>query len=126
MRFRDHEYKWSKPFSHTRHQWSLRGPMGGVHFHATVSKEYPVSAGLEFHRNFDPDEGRRAADHKDCWLTGGLCWHDGTSLYASEHLWPMVEGWLQVSDHPSIFRLLEREYEGHFSQFQGYRGPERD
>lgn len=121
MRFRDHKYEWSKPFTSVRHQWSFRGPMGGIHYHASITDAYPPSCGLEFHRDFDPYGGERAADHAKCWLTGGKCWHDGTSLYATDDLWPMISAILKDGDHEIIFRLLEQEYEDHFAKFQGYR-----
>ena len=44
-----------------------------------------------------------------CWLLKVPCWHDGTSLYATDTLWPMVEGYLRGGEHEQIFRLLEWE-----------------
>jgi hypothetical protein len=117
-RFTDHKYEWSKPFSSVRHNWSLRGPRGGINFHASITDngDYDPSCGLEFHRDFDPTNGHQAAHHKNCWLTGGKCWHEGTSLYASEHVWPYVKHCLRTGDHEAIFRFLEGEYNNHFAQ----------
>lgn len=122
MKFRDHKYTWIKPFDQTRHTWSLRGPKGGVSFHVSLwegpegaekhAQFGGPNAGLEFHRAFDPSGGERAADHARCWLLEAPCWHDGTSLYANETVWPMVQA--MMPDHDMIFRLLEREYEDHF------------
>lgn len=117
MRFADHKYEWTKPFMSVRHCWSLRGPRGGIHFHVSITPNYDPNAGLEFHRNFDPTNGQEAAQHKNCWLCGGPCWHDGTSLYASERVWPLVEPYLIDGDHETIFRLLETEYDEHFARF---------
>lgn len=124
MRFKDHKYEWSKPFMSIHHAWSLRGPRGGIHFHASLTPEYAPSCGLEFHRDFDPSGGADAASHKNCWLTGGKCWHNGTSLYASEHLWPMIKMYLDRGDHESTFRILEQEYNEHFARFSPAPIPE--
>lgn len=113
MRFRDHKYKWSKPWSAVYHQWSLRGPYGGLHLSINIVEGYEATAGLEFHHNYDPSGGQEAAHHKDCWLIGGPCWHDGTSLYASETVWPRVRD--MMPDHEAIFAYLETLYDEHFN-----------
>lgn len=124
MRFRNHKYKWAKPFDQIRHQWSFVGPRGGISFHVSRwegddkgkhDQFGGPTAGLEFHRSFDPSDGREAPSHSPCWLLKTPCWHDGTSLYATENLWPMIEH--MMPDHSRIFRLLEREYESHFSRY---------
>lgn len=63
--------------------------------------------GLELHSIYP--KGDDAPDHIDCPLTGGRCWHDGTSLYASETLWPHIQPYLRDGDHETIFKILERE-----------------
>jgi hypothetical protein len=119
MKYRHHKYTWKKPFGvNVYHSWELVGPVGAVHFHVSLPEKeeaWPPSCGLEFHHTeacgWSTDE---APHHVDCPLTGGRCWHDGTSLYASETLWPRVEGWLRAGDHNAIFRLLEREADRRF------------
>lgn len=112
-KFMHHKYEWSKPFGSPRHQWSLVGPEGGVHFTASFySNTVQPSCGLEFH--YTRTSGKysdEAPHHTKCWLTGEPCWHDGTSLYAEETMWPMIEPMLRSGDHDTIFRALEREYE---------------
>lgn len=110
MKFRDHKYEWRNNWGTIHHQWSFRGPKGGISFSASLSPEgkWGPSCGLEFHHAFDPSNGQEAPHHSNCWLIGGHCWHDGTSLYASETLWPIIES--MGSDHRSIFNLLEGEY----------------
>lgn len=54
----------------------------------------------------DYEEGK-PADHNDCWLIGGPCWHDGTSLYASEFMIPLLER----EGEGALWEQLEREYE---------------
>lgn len=111
-KFRGHEYRWSKPFTSVRHHWELRSGAGGIHFHVSLTHGYPPSAGLEFHSV--TQRGNVAPDHINCPITGGRCWHDGTSLYASEHVWPLVEGYLKDGDHEKIFAILEAEHDRHF------------
>jgi threonine dehydratase len=111
MNFKHHKYTLVRPFDSTHHNWELVCARGAVHFHASIFKG-DVSAGLEFHHL----TGDGAPDHVHCPLTGGRCWHDGTSLYASETLWPMIEPALSVGDHDAIFRLLEGEAEEHFGE----------
>lgn len=118
-RYRHHKYTWTKPFGSVRHNWEVVGPLGAVHFHVGITENYPPSAGLEFHHTeaFRAKSDYRtddAPDHIDCPLTGGRCWHDGTSLYASEHLWPRIEDYLRAGDHERIFRVLEREADERF------------
>lgn len=112
MKFRHHKYTWARPFGSVYHTWELVGPNGAIHFRAIMSDpQYSgPSCGLEFHHL----SGDGAPDHLDCKLTGGRCWHDGTSLYAQEQVWPMVEPMLRAGDHEGIFRVLESEYSSHF------------
>lgn len=115
-KYKHHKYTWTHPFSSTRHNWEFVGPNGAVNFHVSIMDEiekYPdPSCGLEFHHLI----GSGAPDHVNCPLTGGRCWHDGTSLYASETVWPMVKGMLQMGDHAAVFRYLERIADDHFDR----------
>lgn len=121
-KFRHHLYKWSKPFGSVQHHWELVGPEGGIHFHVSMYKENDPSAGLEFHHaarsGYRCDE---APDHINCPLIGEPCWHDGTSLYASECVWPMVKQMLACGDHDAVFRLLENEYAKRFNDLKADR-----
>lgn len=51
-------------------------------------------------------DGNPAIHHNDCSITGGDCWHDGTSLWAREHWLPGMarggEDW--------VWRELELAY----------------
>ena len=70
------------------------------------------SAGLETHSRYSLG---CAPSHDQCHVLGGApCWHDGTSLYASEHWLPMFK---HVSDE-EMLRLLCREAD---EQFEGLR-----
>ena len=113
-RFNGHKYTWSKPFGSVRHNWEFRSARGGVHFHASITEGYGPSCGLEKH-SVVPLYGGNAPDHIDCPITGGRCWHDGTSSYATDHLWPVIESYLRTGDHDKIFSILEREHDRMFS-----------
>ena len=122
-KFRNHKYEWSHPFSSTRHQWSFRGPVGGVSFSVSImddDERFPEpTCGLEFHHSSRAEAGAYLIDgnaphHSPCWLLGEPCWHDGTSLYAGESVWPRVEGLLRTGNHTAIFSILEGEYVRHF------------
>lgn len=120
-KFRHHKYTYSRPFGSPRHMWEFLGPEGGIHFTASYySDTREPSCGLEFHHTraakYRCDE---APDHTKCFLTGEPCWHDGTSLYASETIWPMVEPMLLSGDHDAVFRALEYEYSRHFDRLKG-------
>lgn len=81
------------------HTWWIKGPHGGVHIWARLSKldGWPTEwiGGVECHWAECPDNGTGwhkpdAPSHSDCWLLGGQCWHDGTSLYFSERIEPRL------------------------------------
>ena len=113
-KFKHHKYTYTVPYNAPRHMWQLVGPKGGVHFTANISKEYGDTCGLEFHGRAPFYCEEVAPTDVSCWLIGGPCWHDGTSLYASETLWPMIKVWLHNGDHEMNFRCLEGEYERKF------------
>lgn len=115
-----HTYTWRQQHFSISHQWSLVGPKGGLSFNVTIAQkegQWPTTAGLEIHyaRGHVPEYlVHQAPSHKRCWLLGEPCWHDGTSLYATETLWPIVEAMLKGGDHESVFRLLESEANNRF------------
>lgn len=115
-KYAGHKYTWSKPFGSVHHHWELRSANGGVHFHVGIVEGYGPSCGLEFH-SVKPLHGESAPDHIDCPVTGGRCWHDGTSLYAQDILWPIIESYLRTGDHGKIFEILEREDAKYFARY---------
>jgi hypothetical protein len=65
------------------------------------------SGGIEIHYRVPPDYMRDQAPMAKCWLLGGPCWHDGSSLQATEHWIPM---WLvDPHNHERIFGELQTE-----------------
>lgn len=107
-----------------RFVWSLKGPSGGVHVWAQFH-ENPTSwgekcyGGCEVHYPYSPYEhSGNEPHHEKCWLLNGPCWHDGSSLYFSENIQPMVESY---EDEPEkITEYVNGEllswYESHLSK----------
>lgn len=117
MKFNNKKYTYSCPFGSPNHRWEILGPKCAIHFNVSLYKDSEASCGLEFHY-FEPAYYMKdsAPSHVDCKIAGGRCWHDGTSLYASETLWPMVKPLLKFGNHDEILKLLEWEYEQKFAE----------
>jgi hypothetical protein len=119
MKFRC-KYTYEKPWGNPQHVYTVLGRHGAMHFHVTDMGEAKedlwirYSGGLEVHYRTPPDYMADAAPSQDkCWLLKCPCWHDGTSLYASERVIPF---WLAApNDHERMFQFLIREYEDRFS-----------
>lgn len=101
--------------------WLVVGRKGAVHFHVSdCGKEngekygQRYSGGLEIHYREPPSYmADHAPSQNRCWVLKCPCWHDGTSLYASERVIPF---WLSApDDHERIFRFLEHEYMERFA-----------
>ena len=113
--FNNRRYTYTNPFGSPNHEWSVVGPRAAIHFHVSVNAQYGDTAGLEIHYFEAPEYMKdHAPSHLDCRFTGGRCWHDGTSLYAMETLWPMIRSLL--GDHETVFRILESDYETRFQR----------
>lgn len=87
-------------------RYCVIGPRMAVDFHFSECIPGDVVAGLEMHYKECPSylEGQEPfSEH--CWLTDARCWGDGTSLYASEYLYPLFES-LGVED---FWPILEEE-----------------
>ena len=105
-----HKYTWSKLWGSVHHEWSLAGSLLAISFHVSVHSEHGDTAGLEVHYYDAPEYMKdKPPSHVDCIHTGGRCWHDGTSLYAMETLWPMIKHLCLTGDHETIFRIMEGE-----------------
>lgn len=116
------KYEFSAGHGYPRHVWTCVGRHGAVHFHVTdMGDEWEkqgherYSGGLEVHYRSPPDYMADNAPSQDkCWLLGCPCWHDGTSLYASETLVPMWR--VAPDDHKRMFEIMVREYESQFAK----------
>lgn len=109
-------------FEEKTHIWSLAGPDGGVHIWATEAPDeqsQEMSAlfgerffgGVECHYRSPPYEGysHDKPSHDDCWLIGGPCWHDGSSLYFRENIAPLLRGIEGSAVPPSLHEYLNAE-----------------
>lgn len=89
-------------------RWCVIGRNGAVDFHC-LNEAGPFGrvGGVEYHMRAAPAYSEKAApDHENCWLIGCPCWHDGSSLYATEVLIPLLER----SGDDAVWNQLEREY----------------
>lgn len=123
MKFRK-EYRYNLSAGYPKHIWICEGRHGAVHLHITDlgedhARKYGdrYSAGLECHYRQPPRYmSDQAPSQKDCWVLGGPCWHDGTSLYAQESYVPFWQG--DPSNHDRVLARLEREYADRFEQWE--------
>ena len=113
-------YQYQSRFGNPKHDWQVIGASGALHFHVTdhgaeheakFGQRY--SAGLEVHYRQPPDYmAEQPPSHDECWVLKCPCWHDGTSLYAYEHVLPF---WLsRPDDHERMFDFLRSEAEERF------------
>ncbi len=131
MKQNGHKYTLVHSFGYARHSWEVVCALGGVHFHISISDDadskYEPTAGLEYHHSLLYQARAKIfdspPDHIDCKITGGACWHDGTSLYATESLWPTIKSYLETGDHKRIFEILDGEAALHFEQPPSVSGP---
>ncbi len=105
------------PGPHVHVRMQVVGPDGGCEFHFTCANQEQrsygegaiTSGGFECHfkEHSRPDYYAEARAHRhDCSITGGDCWHDGTSLWAREHWLPgMASG-----GEEWVWRELEHAY----------------
>lgn len=114
----DYEYSAIWRFDSFCHRWVIHGPLGAIDFHFDGNEEriakYGPTAGLECHWRTPPAYmADRAPSHRDCITLRAPCWHDGTSLYATENLFPLVD----LRDPLDFFSFLvlemKRLEEGH-------------
>ena len=110
-----------------RFTWSAVGPAGGIHIWAQTHSqdaqrtygEY-FYGGVEVHFRKSP-YGEEKPHNDHCWLLKGPCWHDGSSLYFSERIEPL----LRCSDPegPAIMSYMQAEladwYESKLARSEG-------
>lgn len=94
-------------------RWIVVGKHGAIDFHCShahleISRKYGVTGGVEYHHR--APASYMGADYSctddHCWVLGGKCWFDGTSLWASEHWIPM----LRSCGEDWVWRELETTY----------------
>lgn len=72
-----------------RRSWVLRRPAGAIEIWRATGW---AGGGIEVHRHVATDEKN---DRAHCWLLGGPCAHDGSSLAFSRQVAPLLgdDGW---------------------------------
>jgi len=111
------EYKYSKTaWGADSHIWTLIGKRGGVHFWTRSYSDSEGfeqwSGGVEIHTKEPYYQGEDAPHHTNCWLLQGPCWHDGSSLLASE---TYIPAWLKdPHNHEAVFQRLSGLYHDKF------------
>ncbi len=106
------KYEYSRRHGNPFHVWSLIGAHGGLHLHIG---EFAEDSGIEVHYRTPPDYMENQPPSDDhCWLLKTPCWHDGSSLQATEvwiPLWKSLNG-----DHDAMFDALRQEAAQRFDQ----------
>jgi hypothetical protein len=104
--------------SHNNHKlnWAVVGEQGGIHVW-TFSHDF-TSGGIEIHSREPLREGDEL-QHGDCWLIGGACHHDGSSLHYQERIRFEIASEFSGSSWPdkpleSLWLMLAYEYRRRF------------
>lgn len=104
--------------NHQQHTWTAVGEHGAIHVWAVPSGDYGASpyrerfyGGIEVHSL----TGEGEPSHSACWLLNAPCWHDGSSLFFSENIEPMLRHMDAVTPSISetINRIMAQWYETH-------------
>lgn len=109
----------------TRHMWTLVGENGGIHIWAEPTSD--AFRGEQFYGGIETHSKKRVYDwdaapsHEDCWLLGCPCWHDGSSLYFSERIEPLIRNMPTPFDaavHEFMNAILFDWYRSRFEEEQ--------
>jgi hypothetical protein len=106
------KYEYSGTPRTPEHTWSILGADAGMHLwirgYGGKDDDLRWSGGLEIHYRYPPEHMQNQPPSSDtCWLLKCPCWHDGSSLVASE-IW--IPRWHRnPHDHDGMFRALCRD-----------------
>jgi hypothetical protein len=100
------------------HTWGLTGERGGIHVDAWEAsipgwREECWQGGIEGHSPSRREYDGEKPDHEHCWLIGGPCWHDGSSLQFSEQIAPYLPEPgrpFTENDHLDVLRIMVSRY----------------
>ena len=94
------------------HEWTCVGRDGAIQFHCRKSTTEEYHGGVEIHHRACPDYmGHSAPSQSMCHILKAPCWHDGSSLQATEDFIPY---WKSGASHEKIFEKLRCRYEDSF------------
>lgn len=99
-----HQRTFTRPDGQLR--YCLVGPRLTLDFHVDL----PTLAGLEMHCDEQPSYLRDEEPRIGCWLTGGPCWGEGSSLYATRTLLPLFE-----TDRTAFWQAMEQEWRDYYA-----------
>lgn len=109
MKYRS-KYEYSRPFGNPTHVWSVIGRHLAIHLRIVDLGDHGLSGGIELHFREPPEYmAEDAPSHDRCELLQGPCWHDGSSMQATERWIPFWQ--LAPHEHERMFRELEAEIE---------------
>jgi len=107
--------------------WAVVGERGGVHVwaqrlpkesfeHTPGLWDYPFYGGVEVHRRTPAEYDSIEPSHDNCWLLDAPCWQDGSSLYFSDNMSPVLNNLGLESDGATFYALAEARswYRSHF------------
>lgn len=99
------------------HTWALNGPRGGIHVDAWEDtggwRDARWMGGIEGHSPTRREYDSEKPSHEHCWLLGGPCWHEGSSLQFSEQIAPYLTEPgkpFTESDHIDVLHVMLSRY----------------
>lgn len=112
----DCEYRYSRQFDRQVHRWIIAGARGALELCFRELNDGYFTGGIEQHWRSPPSHMvDRPPSHSFCAVIWQPCWHDGSSLCATE-LW--LPRWENIrgapGEHDQMFFLLRKQYEEWF------------
>jgi hypothetical protein len=108
-------------FNHAKLNFAVVGSLGAMHFWVDTPRNdlddrcQESDCGIEIHSR-KPLYGRQnAADNDRCWIVGGPCWHDGSTLVAREFWVPLFRTCNSSGNFDALFMCLESDYRDRLS-----------
>lgn len=75
---------------------------------------YNFYGGIEVHKRTPFYYSEKEPHHKNCWLLGGPCWHDGSSLQFEEQVAPHIATFGPEKAAEFCFTIATEYYHHHF------------
>lgn len=85
----------ASPDNGNTHMWTALGEAGAIHIWGVHRPDDPWSnanyyGGIELHSKKPLYDSAPEPIEEKCWLHGERCWHDGSGLYFSDAIEPMI------------------------------------
>ena len=103
------QYRYTEEFGGKQHRWFVSGEKIGIELRINENDKFGPSGGLECHYAITPPHMKGNSPHHPlCEVVGyRACWHDGSSMYATEYWIPMWEA--APHKHHEMFIELAHE-----------------